>query len=61
MVQNLIAALRDDLETLPWMGAETRKAALAKLDAFTPKIGYPTSGGTTPRSRWTGPPTRATC
>ena len=23
------------------MGAETRKAALAKLDAFTPKIGYP--------------------
>jgi predicted metalloendopeptidase len=41
MVKNLIAALRDDLATLPWMGAETRKAALAKLDAFTPKIGYP--------------------
>ena len=41
MVKNLIAALRDDLATLPWMGPETRKAALAKLDAFTPKIGYP--------------------
>ena len=41
MVKNLIAALRDDLTTLSWMGAETRKAALAKLDAFTPKIGYP--------------------
>lgn len=41
LVQNLIAALREDLATLPWMGAETRKAALAKLDAFTPKIGYP--------------------
>ncbi|MCA1610782.1 MAG: M13 family metallopeptidase, partial [Acidobacteria bacterium] len=41
MVRNLIAALRDDLATLPWMGPETRKAALAKLDAFNPKIGYP--------------------
>jgi putative endopeptidase len=41
MVNNLIAALRDDLQTLPWMSAETRKAALTKLEAFTPKIGYP--------------------
>ena len=41
MVQNLIAALREDLETIPWMGPKTRKAALAKLDAFMPKIGYP--------------------
>ena len=41
MVQNLIAALRDDLATLPWMGEATRKAALEKLNAFTPKIGYP--------------------
>jgi putative endopeptidase len=41
MVRNLIAALRDDLETLPWMSPATRKAAIAKLDAFTPKIGYP--------------------
>jgi putative endopeptidase len=41
MVKNLVAALRDDLQSLPWMGAETRKAALAKLDAFAQKIGYP--------------------
>ena len=41
MVKNLIAALRADLATLPWMGEETRKAALAKLNAFDPKIGYP--------------------
>jgi len=41
MVHNLIAALRDDLQTLPWMGPETRKAALTKLASFTPKIGYP--------------------
>ena len=41
MVRNLVAALRDDLSGLPWMGAETRKAAIEKLDAFTPKIGYP--------------------
>ncbi len=41
MVKNLVAALREDLQSLPWMGAETRKAALAKLDAFAQKIGYP--------------------
>jgi predicted metalloendopeptidase len=41
MVQNLVAALRDDLGTLSWMGEDTRKAALGKLAAFTPKIGYP--------------------
>jgi putative endopeptidase len=41
MVRNLVAALRDDLGSLSWMGPETRKAALAKLNAFTPKIGYP--------------------
>ncbi len=41
MVHYLIAALGDDIKTLPWMGAETKKAALTKLEAFTPKIGYP--------------------
>ncbi|HEV2175868.1 MAG TPA: M13 family metallopeptidase [Terriglobia bacterium] len=41
MVQNLIAALGDDIKTLPWMSEATRKQALAKLAAFTPKIGYP--------------------
>jgi putative endopeptidase len=41
MVHNLIAALHDDLKTLTWMGPETRRAALAKLEGFTPKLGYP--------------------
>ncbi len=40
MVHNLIAALRDDLQTLPWMGPATRTQATAKLQAFAVKIGY---------------------
>ena len=40
MVNNLIAALREDIPTLEWMGPETKKEALAKLQAFTVKIGY---------------------
>ena len=40
MVHNLIAALRDDLHTLPWMGPATRQQASAKLEAFAVKIGY---------------------
>ena len=41
LVNNLTAALREDLQTLSWMGPETRKQALAKLAAFNRKIGYP--------------------
>jgi putative endopeptidase len=41
MVNHLIDALHDDLQTLPWMGPATRQQALAKLSAFTRKIGYP--------------------
>jgi putative endopeptidase len=41
MVRNLMAALRQDLETLDWMSPETRQAALDKLDRMTVKIGYP--------------------
>jgi putative endopeptidase len=41
MVHNLIAALQDDIPTLSWMGPETKKAAIAKLEAFGVKIGYP--------------------
>ena len=40
MVHNLLAALREDLGTLPWMGPETRAQATAKLQAFAVKIGY---------------------
>jgi putative endopeptidase len=41
LVHNLLGALRDDLQTLPWMSPATRKAAIEKLEAFTIKIGYP--------------------
>lgn len=41
MVQNLISALHDDLQTLSWMSETTRQRATAKLDAFMRKIGYP--------------------
>ncbi len=41
LVQNLIAAYRRSIGDLEWMTADTRARALAKLDAFTPKIGYP--------------------
>ncbi len=41
LVANLIEAYRQSITNLDWMGAETRKRALDKLDKFTPKIGYP--------------------
>ena len=41
LVANLVAAYRESIRELDWMGEETRAKALAKLDAFTPKIGYP--------------------
>ena len=41
LVGNLLAAYRNSIEKLDWMGAETRAKALAKLAKFTPKIGYP--------------------
>src|SRR5882724_887478 len=41
MVMNLIAALREDLNTIDWMSQTTRQRATAKLEAFTRKIGYP--------------------
>jgi putative endopeptidase len=40
LVANLIEAYRDEIRSLDWMSAETRKRALEKLDKFTPKIGY---------------------
>jgi predicted metalloendopeptidase len=41
MIDNLTAALRDNLSTLPWMGEATRAEAQKKLAAFARKIGYP--------------------
>src|SRR5690606_9233648 len=41
LVANLIEAYRQSIADLEWMGPETRERALAKLEAFTPKVGYP--------------------
>ncbi len=41
MVNNLMAALADDIRQLPWMSEPTRQQALIKLQAITKKIGYP--------------------
>lgn len=41
LVKNVRAAMRDRLQTLEWMDEATRIKAVAKLDAFTVKIGYP--------------------
>jgi predicted metalloendopeptidase len=41
MVANFLATFRDGINTLEWMGPETKKEALAKLATFRPNIGYP--------------------
>ena len=41
LVENLREALRESLAENEWMGEETKLQAVAKLDAFFPKIGYP--------------------
>lgn len=41
LVANLIKAYAQDIQNLDWMQPETKKAALAKLEKFQPKIGYP--------------------
>jgi endothelin-converting enzyme/putative endopeptidase len=41
MVQDLLAAMKDTINGLQWMGPATKKKALEKLATFNPKIGYP--------------------
>ena len=41
LVQNLLSAYRESIQSLDWMTEETRKKALEKLATFDPKIGYP--------------------
>ncbi len=41
LVANLLAAYRDSIDSLDWMGPATKQEALAKLAAFNAKIGYP--------------------
>ncbi|HEY4492350.1 MAG TPA: M13 family metallopeptidase, partial [Acidobacteriota bacterium] len=41
LVRNLLAAMKEEIETRTWMSAETKKKAFEKLATFNPKIGYP--------------------
>jgi predicted metalloendopeptidase len=41
MVENLRAALRERIESRPWMSDATKTQAIIKLDAIIKKIGYP--------------------
>jgi putative endopeptidase len=44
MVHNILAAFKERLANIDWMGPETRAKALAKLAALGVKIGYPDDG-----------------
>lgn len=41
LVGHLVEAFRRSFAGLPWMGEGTKGEALAKLEAFTPKVGHP--------------------
>jgi predicted metalloendopeptidase len=41
MVANILAAYKQSIDQLDWMGPETKKQAQDKLAKFTPKIAYP--------------------
>src|SRR5690606_33563564 len=41
LVENLREAYRQSIIGLEWMGEDTKKQALEKLEKFRPKIGYP--------------------
>ena len=41
MVENIRAALKQHIDSLDWMSDTTKMVAIEKLEAFTPKIGYP--------------------
>ena len=41
MVQDIRTAMRQDIDAAPWMNGETKKAAMAKLEAVVDHIGYP--------------------
>src|SRR3546814_3577642 len=41
LVQNLLGAYKQSIQSLYWMTEETKQKALAKLATFDPKIGYP--------------------
>ena len=53
IVENLLPRWADPSGKLDWMSEPTRKRRSRKLATFGSKIGYPTSGATTRRSRST--------
>jgi len=41
MVGDIKGAMRQDIDSAPWMSGETKKAAMTKLEAVVDRIGYP--------------------
>lgn len=41
LVENLRSALGESIDSLEWMGADTKREAQLKLNSFRPKIAYP--------------------
>jgi putative endopeptidase len=41
IAHSLVAALKEDIGTLPWMEPVTKQRALAKLATYNPQLGYP--------------------
>jgi putative endopeptidase len=41
MVGDIKGAMRQEIDAAPWMSAETKKAATAKLEAVVDRVGYP--------------------
>jgi len=41
MVRNILIAMHETIESIDWMGADTKARALEKLATFNTKIGYP--------------------
>jgi putative endopeptidase len=41
MITHLLQAYREGIATLDWMGPDTRREALAKLEKIAPRIAYP--------------------
>jgi putative endopeptidase len=46
LIAEMLGTYRQSIETLDWMGAETRREALAKLATIRAKVGYPEHGRT---------------
>ena len=50
IIDNIRAAFRQRIASVPWMSDSTKKYALDKLARMREKVGYPTAGATTANS-----------